>query len=270
MAMNPAASDPTADASPGDHAMGDHAMGDQLLGGRVTVVQPEDGYRVAIDAVLLAAAVDGRPGERVLDLGCGVGSASLCLAWRQQQLRITGLDREPAFLACARANARNNGMGERIDFIAGDVLDPPQSLRGMGFDQAMANPPYLKRESASVSAHPLKAAATVEGTAVLADWIACARALLRPGGILTLIHRADRLGDVLGCLARGFGGIAVLPLHPKPGRAAKRILVRAQAGSGERLSILPGLILHDADGAFTAAAEAILRHGEALGLKAES
>jgi tRNA1(Val) A37 N6-methylase TrmN6 len=237
---------------------------DTLLGGKVKVSQPADGYRVAVDAVLLAAAVDAGAGERVLDLGCGVGSVSLCLAWRRPDLRIVGLDREPVFLAHAAANAKANGMAARVTFVAGDVLDPPDAIRG-GFDQAMLNPPYLKAGSATVSAHPLKAAATAEDAAALPDWIACARAALNPGGMLTLIHRADRLGDCLAAL-RGFGGIAVLPIHPKADRPAKRILIRARLGSGEPLSMLPGFVLHEADGRFTMAADAILRAGVALAL----
>ena len=241
---------------------------DTLLDGRVTIAQPADGYRVAVDAVLLAAAVDAREGARVLDLGCGVGSATLCLAWRDPTLHIAGLDRELAFLDCARANAERNGMASRVSFVLGDVLDPPADLRVVPFDQVMLNPPYLKAGSATVSAHPLKAAATAEGDAKLDDWLACARAVLGPGGIATIIHRADRLADVLAAL-RGFGGISGLPIHPKAGRAAKRVLVRAVRNSSEPLTLLSGFILHEADGAFSAAANAILRQGEALAMQVE-
>ncbi|WP_395017298.1 tRNA1(Val) (adenine(37)-N6)-methyltransferase [Dongia sp.] len=236
---------------------------DSLLDGRVEVAQPADGYRVAVDAVLLAAAVDAPEGGSVLDLGCGVGSVGLCLAWRRPDLRVTGLDREPVFAACARANAARNGMAARLVIFEADLRAPlPQK-----FDQVAMNPPYLKAGTATVSAHPLKAAATAESEAKLADWIAAARDALKPGGILTLIHRADRLDDVLAAVGRSFGGIAILPIHPKQGRAAKRILLRAQLGSGEPLAILPALVLHADDGAFTPAAESILRDGKALPMR---
>jgi tRNA1(Val) A37 N6-methylase TrmN6 len=235
---------------------------DTLLGGRVKIAQPADGYRVAIDAVLLAAAVDAGDGERVLDLGCGVGSVSLCLAWRRPRLQIVGLDREPAFLAFAAANTEANGMQPRVTFLQGDVLAPPDAIRAR-FEQVMLNPPYLKAGSATISAHPLKAAATAERVAKLPDWIACGRAALTPDGILTLIHRADRLADCLAAL-RDFGGIVVLPIHPKADRPAKRVLIRARLGSGEPLSLRPGFVLHEADGRFTAGAEAILRAGHPL------
>jgi tRNA1(Val) A37 N6-methylase TrmN6 len=246
--------------------MDNHTGSDSLLDGRVTVAQPADGYRVAVDAVLLAAAVDAGESAAVLDLGCGVGSVGLCLAWRRPDLDITGLDREPVFAACARANAATNGMAERLRIVEADLRDPLP----VRFDQVVMNPPYLKAGTATVSAHPLKAAATAESEARLADWIAAARAALKPGGILTLIHRADRLDDVLGSVARGFGGIAILPIHPKRDRAARRIILRAQLGSGEPMAILPSLILHEEDGAFTAAADSILRDGKALPMRAGS
>jgi tRNA1(Val) A37 N6-methylase TrmN6 len=239
---------------------------DRLLDGRVQVAQPADGYRVAVDAVLLAAAVDAAQGATVLDLGCGVGSVGLCLAWRRPDLSVTGLDREPVFVACARANAARNGMAERLRILEADLRAPlPQK-----FDHIAMNPPYLKAGTATVSAHPLKAAATAEGEAKLADWIAAARDALKPGGVLTLIHRADRLDDVLSGVTRSFGGITILPFHPKLDRAAKRIILRAQLGSGEKLALLPGLILHEENGAFTAAADSILRDGKALPMRGQS
>jgi tRNA1(Val) A37 N6-methylase TrmN6 len=236
---------------------------DSLLDGRVQVAQPADGYRVAVDAVLLAAAVDAGEGASVLDLGCGVGSVGLCLAWRRPDLRITGLDREPVFAACARSNAERNGFAKRLQILEADVRAPlPQK-----FDQVAMNPPYLKGGTATVSAHPLKAAATAESEAKLADWIAAARDALKPGGILTLIHRADRLDDVLSGVTRSFGGVVILPIHPKRERAAKRIILRAQLGSGEPLAILPPLVLHEENGAFTGAADSILRRGSPLNLR---
>jgi tRNA1(Val) A37 N6-methylase TrmN6 len=239
---------------------------DGLLDGRVQVAQPADGYRVAVDAVLLAAAVDAGAGAAVLDLGCGVGSVGLCLAWRRPDLSITGLDREPVFAACARGNAERNGFADRLHILEADLRAPlPRK-----FDQVAMNPPYLKAGTATVSAHPLKAAATAESEAKLADWIAAARDALKPGGVLTLIHRADRLDDLLAAVSHSFGGVAVLPIHPKPGRAAKRVILRAQLGSGEPLAILPGLVLHEESGAFTPAADSILRDGKALPMRVQS
>jgi tRNA1(Val) A37 N6-methylase TrmN6 len=238
----------------------------RVLDGRVAIAQPAAGYRVAIDPVLLAAAVDAAPGERILDLGCGVGTAALCLVARLPGVAVVGLEKEPVFAAFAMANARRNSAAGRVDIFCGDLLAPPEALQPAGFDQVMANPPYLKRGTATVSGHPLKAAATMEGRAGLGDWVDCAARFLRAGGRLTLIHRADRLPDLLAALAGGFGDIRVLPLLPKAGAAPKRILIRAVRAAAAGLVEVPGLVLHDAAGTFTPEAAAILRAGRGLSI----
>jgi tRNA1(Val) A37 N6-methylase TrmN6 len=237
---------------------------DRVLDGRVIVTQPNDGYRVAIDPIFMAAAVEIEPGARVLDLGCGVGTASLCLAARVADAAIVGLDCEPVFIAFATANASGNACGDRVRFLLGDLLIPPAELPIAGFDHVMANPPYLKRGTATVSAHPLKAAATMEGAAALQDWVDAAARCLKPGGGLTMIHRADRLADLIAALAPAFGDLRILPLLPKTGVAAKRVILRAMLGGGGKAVELPGFVLHEPDGRFTAAADKVLRGGAAL------
>src|SRR6185295_1105658 len=130
----------------------------------------------------------------------------------------------------AKANALSNACDARVDFLLGDLLMPPAELAPASFDHVMANPPYLKNGTATPSAHPLKAAATVEGAADLQDWVDAAARLLKPGGGLTMIHRADRLADLIAALAPAFGDIRILPLLPKAGLAPKRIVLRALRG----------------------------------------
>ena len=237
---------------------------DRVLDGRVVITQPSDGYRVAIDPVFLAAAVEATSGARVLDLGCGVGTAALCLAARVTDVTIIGLDGEPVFIAFAKANAISNACDARVRFLLGDLLMPPAELAVASVDHVMANPPYLKRGAATASAHPLKAAATVEGAAELQDWVDAAARHLRPGGGLTMIHRADRLADLLAALAPAFGDIRILPLLPKTGAAPKRVILRARLGGAGATVELPGFLLHEADGRFTAAADKVLRGAAAL------
>ena len=240
------------------------ATTDRVLDGRVVIAQPADGYRVAIDPVLLAAAVDAAPDAHVLDLGCGVGTAALCLAARLQEISITGLDREPVFIAFADANVVANACRDRVRCILGDLLSPPAELAPGSFDHVMANPPYLKQGTATVSAHSLKAAATAEGAATLRHWIAAAARFLKPGGELTLIHRADRLPELIAALAPEFGALRILPLLPKAGAAPKRVILRAVLGAKGAPVELPGFVLHAADGSFTAGADNVLRGGAAL------
>ncbi len=229
---------------------------DRLLDGRVLLRQPVAGYRAAIDPVVLAAAVPARPGERVLELGCGAGAAALCLAARVRDLALTGLELQPTLAALARHNAEVNGLaGLRV--LDGDVAMPPRGL-GSGFDRVLLNPPFHPGD-ADPSPDPAKDLANREAAVPLAVWLDLAARRLKQGGTLSLIHRAERLGAILAALEGRAGDIRVLPLHPRGDRPAKRLLVQATRGSRAPLSLLPGLVLHAADGGFTAAAEAILR-----------
>jgi tRNA1(Val) A37 N6-methylase TrmN6 len=239
---------------------------DTLLGGRVKLRQPLDGYRVAIDPVLLAAAVPARAEDRVLDIGCGSGAASLCLAARVPGCRVIGLERDPELAWLAAENIARNDFAARLSVVEGDLLQPPESLAPGSFTQVMANPPYLAAARASASPIAARAAAAVEGEAILADWIDFAVAMLRDKGVLTLIQRADRLGDLLAALSGRAGGIIVFPLWPGQGKPAKRILLQARKGSAAPLTLAQGLVLHRADGRNSETAEAILRHGAALPL----
>lgn len=228
--------------------------------------QPADGARAAIDPVFLAAAVPAEPGQLVLDIGCGFGAATLCLAARVPNCRIVGLELQRDLARLARDNAALNGMSGRVTVIAGDLLRPPPRLSPGMFDHVMANPPFIARGRGTPAPDPAKAAATIEGEAELADWVRFAIAMVRGKGSVTFIHRADRIDALLAHLAGRAGEIVVLPLWPAAGRAASRILVRARRQVAASARLLPGLVLHDADGRFTPPAEAVLRGGQALAL----
>ena len=241
---------------------GDAGIGeDRLLGGRVRLRQPRRGYRAAIDPVLLAAAVPAAPGELVADLGTGAGAAALCLLARCPGCRVTGFELQPGLAALAADNARLNGLEDRFSVVAGDIACAAQDWCGR-FGRVMANPPYLPAARADLSAGDDPA--TVEGGAGLGDWVRAALALVRPKGTVALIHRADRLDELLAHLAAGAGGIVVLPLWPKPGLAAKRVVVCARRGVRAPLTLGPGLVLHDARGCYTGAAEQVLRAAQGL------
>jgi tRNA1(Val) A37 N6-methylase TrmN6 len=236
---------------------------DCLLGGRVRIAQPADGYRAAIDPVLLAAFVPARSGERVLDLGAGAGAASLCLAARVPGVRVEGIERDAATMDLARANAARNAFAPPPTFVLGDVAALADGFE-RAFDHVMANPPFLEAAAATAPRDGRRAAAHVEGEADLEGWIAAMARAARHRGTISLVHRADRLDAVLAALRRHAGGIVVLPLWPKAGRPAKRVLVRGVKGSRASLVLAPGLVLHAEDGAYTAAADAVLRDAQAL------
>jgi tRNA1(Val) A37 N6-methylase TrmN6 len=239
---------------------------DLFLGGRVRLRQPEAGLRAGIDPVFLAAAIAAEPNHQILEIGCGSGAAMLCLAARVPQCRIAGLETQRDLVHLAGDNAMLNGMGARISVMVGDLLQPPPRITPGAFDHVMANPPFTERGRGTPAAAPGRAAATIEGEADLGAWVRFALTMVRPKGSVTFIHRADRLDALLGQIAGRAGEVVVFPLWPGQGRPASRVLVRArkQIAAPARLAI--GMVLHEADGRFTAAAEAVLRDAAGIEL----
>lgn len=240
---------------------------DGFLNGRLRIAQPKGGYRAAMDPVLLAAAVPAKPGESVLELGCGAGVASLCLGARVAGLRLTGLELQAAYAALARRNADRNGLS--FEVVEGDLQAVPAVLRAQSFDHVIANPPYYPAGGGTAAADPGRETALREATP-LAVWMAAGLRRLRPGGWLTVIQSADRLPDLLGALGPGAGSIVILPIAARPGRPAGRILLRTRKGGRTPFRMLAPLILHEGAGHLadgddhTEAARAVLRDGAAL------
>ena len=236
---------------------------DTLMGGRVRLLQGHDGYRAAIDPVLLAASVAAKNGQQVLELGCGGGAAALCLAVRVAGLRVTGLDVQADLVDLARRSAALNELSDRVSFLAGDLLSPPAHIIAGSFDHVMANPPYQSADNGHPPPDPGKALANVEGAAALGHWIDCGIRMVRDKGHISLIHRADRIDEIIACMGGKLGAITIVPLWPGQGKPAKRVIVQGRKGVSSRAVIHPGLVLHDGDGAYTAAA-AVLEDGAAL------
>lgn len=230
----------------------------RLLDGRVVCYQPLRGYRSAIDPILMQAAVPARPGERVLDLGCGAGAASLCLARRVAGVAVTGLDIQEPLIALARESAAANGMADAVQFVAGDLLAPPDGIGA--FDHVMANPPFQKAGTSRPSPDPVKALATVEGRAELADWVRAAARLVRRGGTVTVIHHGGRGDELADLMAASLGAVTLQPVRGKPedGRPG-RIIAQAIKDADAGMRTLEPLILHDPGGDFTTHADRILR-----------
>lgn len=240
---------------------------DGFLGGRLRVWQPRAGYRAATDPVLLAAAVPAQPGQRVLELGCGAGVAVLCLASRVPGLVLTGLERQAAYADLARRNAARNGVALRV--VDGDLAARPAPLTGEGFDLVLANPPYYPAGGGTAARDAGREAALREETPLTA-WLDAAARRLAPGGWLTLIQAADRLPGLLAACDGRLGSLSVLPLVPRAGRPATRVILRARKGGRGAFRLLAPFVLHagaahagDGD-SFTPQAQAVLRDGAAL------
>ena len=237
---------------------------DMLLGGQVRLRQPIQGYRAAIDPVLLAASIDATPGQCVLEAGAGHGAAAICLARRVPDCSVTGIEIQPDLVRLANDNARLNDLSGSVHVMIGDLVRPLPRVAAGGFDHVMANPPYLEAAHAGASPEAGRAAANIEGEAGLDVWLSFALRMVRPRGTVTLIHRADRLDDILVLLAGQAGEVTVFPIWPKEARAAKRVIVRARKGIRTPMCLSAGLIMHEEDGTYTAAADEILRGGPNL------
>src|SRR6266851_8731004 len=225
---------------------------DALLGGRVRLLQPRRGYRVAVDAVLLAAAVDARADDSVLDLGAGVGAVGLCIASRVPGCHVVGVELQPELAALAERNAALNSANDRVRTILHDIVRPLPLTLGR-FDHVATNPPYLAAAVADPSPDPSKALATVESSANLARWLAVATGAAKSAGTVLVIQRSDRLEEIVTHLVRlGWGDVAIKHLPP-----AARVLIRArQAGTLQRIESSP-LVLHRPEGGYSEAAEAV-------------
>lgn len=240
---------------------------DNFLGGRLRISQPSQGYRAGIDAVLLAASVPARSGQQVLEIGCGVGVASLCLMARVPGLQVTGVEIQPLYAELARENAMRAGFG--MEVLTASLTDLPASLRGTNFDHVIANPPYFRRAAGTRALDEGRERALGEDTPV-ADWIDTAIRRLRPGGVLSLIYRVERLPEILAAFGSRLGAVQVLPLSPRVGRPAELFLLRARKGRLTQFQILSPLILHEgpsheeAGSTYTPSVAAVLRDAAEL------
>jgi tRNA1(Val) A37 N6-methylase TrmN6 len=242
---------------------------DRVLDGRVQLRQPARGYRAGLDAALLAAACDAGAGARVIEAGCGAGAALLAAAARRPDARFVGVERDPTALALVLENIALNGMEDRVQAVPGDVALRFSGLGLRVFDAAMANPPFFDDPDA------LRGPAAERRGAWMADdgleaWIGFLSKAVREGGSITVIHRADRLADILALLAPKAGSAQVRPVLPFADQPAKRVLVRAIKSGKAPMRLLPALVLHDRPnergegGKHTQEAEAILRGAAAL------
>ena len=224
--------------------------------------QRPDGYRAGMDAALLAAACDALPGQRVIEAGCGVGGALLAAATRRPEAIFQGVERDSAAAALAIENAALNGLSERVSIAQGDVEAGFRALDLPVFDAVMTNPPFFDDPGALRAPSPAKSGAWMADGG-LAAWTGFCLKAVREGGTITIIHRADRLADILEQLAPKAGSFRIRPIAPFADAPAKRVLVRAIKTGKAPLVLLPPLVLHDREGGkHSAEAEAILR-GEA-------
>lgn len=233
-----------------------------VLNGAVKLHQIEGGFRTSIDAVLLAAACPAKSGQHILDLGCGVGSAGLCALSRINDTKLTGIDIQADHVKMATQNAALNNNADRCEFINSCIKD----FSGTRFDHVICNPPYEEAGKHLVSPQNKNAAArgNLNQEITLNHWIKCAFNSLKSGGSLTMIHKADQIQAIIQALGKSFGASEIIPLWPKTGTPAKRIIIRTIKHRKSPATLHCGLILHNEDGSYTDEAQNILRESGKL------
>jgi tRNA1(Val) A37 N6-methylase TrmN6 len=238
-----------------------------VLNQRVALQQIAGGFRTSMDSVMLAAACPAKQGQSVLDLGCGVGSVGLCILERVADCTLSGIDIQEDHIEIAKKNAALNGVCDRAEFFTADI----RTLEMETFDHVVCNPPYLEDGAHLQSPSQAKARAMghIERDIGIADWITCAWRHIKGQGSLTLVHAAGQTDDIIHALygasgGKRFGGVEIIPLWPRAGEPAKRVIIRCWKHRKSPAILHPGIVMHEANGAYTAAADAVLRDVAAI------
>ena len=229
------------------------------MNGKLRMLPANGGYRAAIDPVLLAASISPSEGEQILDMGCGTGAATLCLAVRKPLIRAMGVDSQGSLIAIAKKIATLNKLEGNVKFKKIDLLDLKIKGKVPKFDHVMANPPHMKKGSVRPSPDPLKVAANIENNAVLLDWLKVSFKVVAIGGTVTFIHRYERREELIAVMEK-YGSVSVFPIWSRMSpKTARRVIIQCRKGISDKTKILDGLVLHRINGDYTDTANAILR-----------
>ncbi|MEM6811545.1 MAG: methyltransferase [Pseudomonadota bacterium] len=227
-----------------------------VLNKRLTLNHLPNGFKTSMDSVLLASACPIQPKQSLLDLGCGVGGAGLCVLARVPEVELTGIDIQADQIDLAEENAAGNNFAEKCEFLCSDIREYKNQY---AFDHVIMNPPYLNKGAHLKSPHPEKSAAMGHDDATLEEWMKTAHYSLKSKGSLTIIHRADQIDHVLALLDKKFGATEIIPLWPKQGTAAKRVIIRTFKDRYSPATLHAGLTLHDEEGDYTIETNRILK-----------
>ena len=243
---------------------------DALMGGAVTITQPADGFRAGVDAVLLSACPPAlQSGERIVDVGAGVGSAGICYGVRThlhtiEDAHLHMVEQNATYAPIGDSNIADNGLSECATYHTADISVAGGHPIGNDSDHhIISNPPYDTAGGGTPSPHATRTHANIEGTADLPCWVKYCNRILKRGGTLSMIHRADRLHDVLSVMGGYFGDIHILPVHSLSHKPAIRVLIHARKGMRGGCIVHQPLILHKTNksGDYTDEAEQYIRHG---------
>lgn len=232
---------------------------DDFLGGQIRLKQTRQGLRATSDAVLLAAAVQAKSGERILDVGAGNGVVGLCIGARVPNICLTAQEVQPSLCRLIRENAKLNN--QKVSVVNEDIQATSSSLHGVQFDHVVTNPPFYTEQHKRYNNEQSQA---YHQEIPLKEWLVYCLKHVRHRGTLTLVHRPEALPEMLDALMPKLGGIEIIPLLPKPEKIVKRIILRGIVGSRKPLVLRAGIVLHDPNNHWTEQAEDIMRKGVGL------
>ncbi|MBL8713341.1 MAG: methyltransferase [Alphaproteobacteria bacterium] len=241
-----------------------------LLNGRVKLLQPKLGFHASIDTIFLAAAAPVKERMNMLDVGCGVGSAGLCVLTRAKNIHLTGIDIQGDLIDLAMQNAALNGLSEHTRFVQGDIRHE-KLVANNDFQVVLMNPPY--QEGGTHTPSPTRNKALSHGEeasgATLEDWVKYAHKKLKQAGTLVMIHRADRMSEIVAVLERRrwFGSLVIYPLFSRAGDDAKRVIIRARKERFTPMVLKTGMVIHETDGKYTDAAQSVLSAAAGLSIE---
>jgi tRNA1(Val) A37 N6-methylase TrmN6 len=235
---------------------------DDFLGGKLKVFQPVDGFRAGSDTVFLAASINKIEKGKVLDVGCGVATASLCLAYRNKDVDIDGIEVNQDIVEIARRNIKENGFDERIKIHQTNILSKVKQVSSNDYDFVITNPPYFEEKGTIKDEGRILG--RIKKDFSIEEWIKACLKMLKPRGYIHLIYPTNQIDKILSSVIGSVGDIRIFPLWPKQGSESKRVIVIARKGVKSLSSLQHGLTLHNQDGKYTVEAQSILKHGKGL------
>ena len=233
---------------------------DEIGFGGLKLLQDTEAFCYGVDSVLAADMCRVRRSDRVLDLCSGNGAIALIVCAMYSPEHVTGLEILPDAVELARRSAEQNGLSDKMDFVCGDAAEAGEYIKAASFDAVVCNPPYFEKGRGAGCGGSVKDSARHEDSAGLEDFFRAAAFALRPGGSFCLVHRPQRLADIMECARRtGLEPKQLRMVCPHQDDAPNLLLLKCVKGGGHELTVLPSLIIRNRDGSFTEEIDRIYR-----------
>jgi len=225
---------------------------DDLQLNGLKLIQDPEAFCFGVDAVLLSDFADVKKGHRVLDIGTGTGIIPILLAGKTQAAAVVGLEIQETVAEMASRSVSLNGLGNRVEILCGDVREYSRYFGKSSFDVVVSNPPYTNKGCGLVNPHDSKAVSRHEILCTLEDVVGAAGALLAPGGQLAMVHRPERLADIVCCMRNcGIEPKYLRMVHPKPFKKPSMILIKGSRGGKPELKVMEPLYVYNDDGTYS-------------------